>query len=100
MSEPVLYDSRGHRICKPKRVYGYVVDCQYVQKERSLMVILKETTSGKTSKPIQISASAFSFGASDEAMRAFAEKLKQRTQPLILEFNPGDSTGEIEGYIA
>jgi hypothetical protein len=103
MSDPVLYDANGKPIVKPRpvvRIYGKVLDCRYVAAERSLLIKLEDAKTHKVSKPIQVSATAFPFGHSDDAMVEFAKQLCQRKEPLLLEFNPNDTTGEVSGYIA
>jgi len=85
---------------KANKVRGMVHDAVYRPEQRSLLVTLKEVTSGKLSKPCQISASAFPFGHIDGAMQELARQLKLRKIPLVLAFDPDDQSGpNLNGYV-
>ena len=85
----------------PVRVHGMVTSAVFRSDVRSLVLQIKELQTGKVSKPIQVSASAFPFGDNDAAMQEFAHRLvHERKHPLTLEFNPDDNTGEVSGYMA
>jgi len=93
----MLYDSNGNIITPPRpvtTVHGKVEAAVYHHKERSLLLVLRECESGKLTKPIQISASAFAFGHLDEAMEEFAKQLTRRVDPIHLEFNPNEQRFE------
>ena len=100
----MLYDSNNKPIRTPKapiQVHGMVTTATFRPDVRSLVLQIKELQTGKVSKPIQVSASAFPFGDNDAAMQELAHRLvHERTTPLTLEFNPDDNTGEVSGYMA
>lgn len=90
----VIYGPDGKPVSSPRNITGWVKKARFYPKERSLVLILEETTTRKPLPPAQLSASLFPFGHIDEAMHEFAKKLEQRTTPITVTYDPAERLPE------
>lgn len=78
---------------------GRVVDAKYFPQEKSIVVVMEDFETKKKTKPMQISASSFSFRPDqdvDDEMHKTAALLKKYRHPITLVFDgevPKGGTG-------
>lgn len=73
------------------KINGKVVEARYYPAEKSIAIVIEDFVTKKKSKPMQISASSFSFRPDqdiDFEMEKTANLLKNFKHPITLIFDP------------
>ena len=76
------------------KINGKVVEARYYPAEKSIAIVIEDFVTKKKSKPMQISASSFSFRPDqdiDVEMEKTANLLKNFKHPITLVFDPDGS---------